>query len=254
MGARSPPSSRLSEDEIAALVAKVSPQTIRYGLCATPFIAGRAVLRLAQTHEPKTLRELGVELERLGFAGPMYPIIALSLIVPVFEINEKTRQRRLELVKRWLALGRRQRFVFVTSIEVWGNFLKAYELADTLAELVRAGVQTGEIRLVEGPEAAIDELHLTDLRIFRAVSVVFRADEAADDGGEPCSRRSPDPELLKKLTKYAEQQFKGRGDEPVKQQTLIDHAQRVLGLSYRASRDLARSLPKHPIHPARRPK
>jgi hypothetical protein len=146
------------------------------------------VLRLAQKHAPKALVDLGVELERLGFATwPVFPVVALSLAAPVFPIPPETLNRPLELVKRWLALSRCERFAYVTSPEVEGNYLGVYEVADTLAELVRMAVQTGEIRLVEGPAAARDELQLADLRIFRAASVVFRA-----DGEKPAATESAD--------------------------------------------------------------
>jgi hypothetical protein len=243
-----------------------------------------AVLRLAQKHAPEALVELSVELERLGFATwPGFPVVALSLVAPIFPIPLETPNRPLELAKRWLALSRRERFVHVTSLEVEGDYLAVYGVADTLAELVRTAVQTGEIRLIAGPVAARDELQLADLQTFRAVSVMFRADEekpvatelaAANRlvepisaGPEPLPARpaskgkgsgevtgapAPDPVLLAALQQYAEQQLKERGGKRVKQETLINHAQRVLGLNYRPSRDLARSLPEHLIYPARR--
>jgi hypothetical protein len=94
----------------------------------------------------------------------------------------------------------------------------------------------------------------------RAVRISRRAEQSVEGRpvrqserpGEAMGSPAPDPELPAKLQKYAEQQSREEGGRPVKQHVLIGHAQRAWGLSYRVSRDLARSLPKHLIYPARR--
>jgi hypothetical protein len=143
--------------------------------------------------------------------------------------------------------------------------------AAALVVALRAERWEAEATDDRAPMRGAGRVHPTTWTVNPAVVIIEYSEHAINLGGKRWLRNmrlrpagkhkrsseatgapAPDPVLLAALQKYAEQQFKERGGKRVKQETLVDHAQRILGLDYRASRELARSLPEHLIYPARR--
>jgi hypothetical protein len=128
---------------------------------------------LARKHRQRDLDELGTRLDRLGFVGR-----------PGFFASKEGPNIPEESAFRWLALSRKDRNLHHHRD---GRFLPALSIADSLTELLRKALQTGEVDLVEGPDAVMDSIEFADgqvLRAMRVEAVTVEPSAPAIAGGE----------------------------------------------------------------------
>jgi hypothetical protein len=120
-----------------------------------PLVA--AVVMLARKHRQRDLDELGSRLDRLGFVGR-----------PGFFASKEGPNIPEESAFRWLALSRNDRSLHHHRN---GGFLPALWIADSLTELLRKALRTGEVHLIEGPDAVMDSIEFADGQVLRAMRV-----------------------------------------------------------------------------------
>jgi hypothetical protein len=120
-----------------------------------PLVA--AVVMLARKHRQRDLDELGSRLDRLGFVGR-----------PGFFASKEGPNIPEESAFRWLALSRNDRSLHHHRD---GGFLPALWIADSLTELLRKALRTGEVHLIEGPDAVMDSIEFADGQVLRAMRV-----------------------------------------------------------------------------------
>jgi hypothetical protein len=120
-----------------------------------PLVA--AVVMLARKHRQRSLDELGTRLDRLSFVGR-----------PGFLASKEGPNIPEESAFRWLALSRKDRNLHFHRD---GRFLPTLWIADSLTELLRKALRTGEVYLVEGPDAVMDSIEFADGQVLRAMRV-----------------------------------------------------------------------------------
>jgi hypothetical protein len=120
-----------------------------------PLVA--AMVMLARKHRRRDIDELGMRLDELGFVGR-----------PGFFDSKEHANNPEESAFRWLALSREERSRHYHREK---NFLPAFWIADSVTELLRTALRTGEVHLIEGPDAVTDSIEFADGQVLRAMRV-----------------------------------------------------------------------------------